>query len=464
MANGTFGGGDGSQGNPFLIEDDLDAVTYFSTIYKFESYAILVNNVSSYRALGIAGNLDPEFVSYYNKYFDLNGYTYEILRELNGALNLIYGISRMDFETFAIIYDSVGTGYFKLYYNINNGNEYVSSEYSIVQLDSSFDTRIMVKFIGCNILLSNIGSPELTDSVSSTTTRGWVDVSNGYDNQYYFEGCTINVNIGADIKIQKSKSTRIKVDAFSISECNKCYILISGGVNAISDTDFDMEVDMDLGDNCIINVESLTITGRDTWNYSGTSYGRVIINIQNYSYIEGSISYDYNSTYDKRKTINRVRINASGNNNYVNTYISAVGTFSSSSLYVNRDKIFMLGEGEGTDDYFYSDSEMKNRDTFTTFKFADVYKDGVWGIDPAINGGYPYFIWYTYPTAKIGLFVQGKLGIVEIPTYSLSEVSGECIKFNSGKEVRAIKLVATTDSNALPIRIKTSKGIMSLSK
>ena len=479
MANGTFGGGDGSQGNPFLIEDDLDAERYFYTPYEFESYALLVNNIITNKPIGLSTNMgiDENFYPiYYNKHFDLNGYTYAVNRELNGYVNLL---RFNDYIINMYFNDSIGTGELAFNYNKNSGSEFTNSYMNILQTENLDKQKVT---FSCRVTFKIVGAIEFYSSAIEEDS-GYL-IYNTVDN-YYFNSCMLNIIFDVNILTDKQN---VEVYGYYFKNVDNCYVTVSGGISATAkEQECVLSINNDISTSnsrydkylgYILNYNMLaTCAGglksiRDTILYYN-------INATGTHYIDGSLSLSSRSLADKKAAYCRFGSSGYAEQSYVNLYVHISNGYwkyewsnstgiTISEPYTNKDKLFVNGsviDSYGSVQYNYvSDADMHNKSTFKEFLFYPEAVKPIWGIDPAINEGYPYLLWYTYPTAKIGLFVQGKLGIIEIPTYSLSEVSGECIKFNSGKEVRVIKLVATTDSNALPIRIKTSKGIMSLSK
>lgn len=460
MANGNFGGGDGSIFNPYIIEDMLDFVAASKDISGAEKF-IIVNDIDASEYIK---DNSFEIIDFYNSMRIIDG--------LGHSIN--FGGIELHKSVFLDAFDLE---------NINLIN--------IRQSEGSFINRYG-KLKKCGIV---IDTSEGIDSEGYTT---FGSLSGGCD----FENCVIN------LRCHGNKNNNFKIDEFNTLNVNLDFTgIIKSYLNLDINLDYTIYTTEEPVHNIIANIN---LQG-DQYKTSGEVYiffnqvytlnipledyekdlRQLKVGIQSSGYCYSNISlftgylFDLNElgAHSDETSINvynhwYYQFGSGYSRNSYNILIPEY--FVHTGFYRYPDYTLSIGSNIGlpfyeTDSFIecnridildikkrngvVTDDMLKQKITFKGFDF-----DNIWSIDDN-NGGYPYFKWETFQgETKASLFISTPKGILNIPFYDIENVSNGSLFFKSIDKIKVIKLVSPDSPDALPIRIMTPKGIMSFSK
>lgn len=481
MANGLYGGGDGSLLDPYIIEDEMDLRVYME-----------VNDGSSNIVYGsIINNIDIKDSNKINMYgykdIEGNGVNVNIL-EVSGNNKFIDNLSTINFKniTFnaSLEYKDTSTSYIenRLFYTaLNKSNINVNGCKLNISID--IDTRNNEYSENIVPIFFSFKGIKIIESYINILYNCNIDIlGNGFSNRYTL---------------------------LESGDMNRCLIGINGDVNFANENTSNTESGIDItiiswygissnnGAECIIT-NGLKINITDNGRYKGTELKFKSIDISPMvsqsvgkdinSYMDGNIDIKWILNVDSSKLdkydLDDFNIATSVNRVYINTYIKLdiinytgsldIGDIVAGSLgymdsIFNMDRLIINNKSVSKYESFdpsglyKSDSEMLDINTYLNEMFNF---DLIWGIDTTINNGYPYLLWYPYKTESESILkIQGDGEVIEIPLYNISDMKDEYIVISIGGDVKkAVKLVAIGDSQASAVKVMTSNGVMCLSR
>lgn len=517
MANGAFGGGDGSQNDPFLIEDVLDFKRALNTDDYSEAeedeslepgyvWYTVMNDITLADSVTVNGRYKDIFMLQHNLNLEQGceiHYSNSFVRVNGGIVNV--NMRSNNINNTCVVYEGTKYGDGTLAFCFESCDVNINIQSSIDM--STIDTRkiSILNLIGFYIFKCNL---YVTANVNLTHCE---------------QGGSTSVSLLLSPRI---RSTIVKFKGKIVTDAENTSTLPSSSSRHLSNITILNTNNTNMVGNKASNVPPTNIYRFENFEidnnidvYKSGSVGNlqgliqsgiIIINGQmgtplgptnrDYgSYIDGTFTFKQNvkKSLDDVTILRGSMYAVIGRIGYVNYWkidfthniYGASGfekwveivkgqtqkiptTDGSISPALDCDRIIICGEVLNsvlTTPALTPTSRPRSARVLMTndnalILFTELSFGTFWGLDPNINEGYPYLIDIQPIKPVGGLFVQGKSGTIQIPTYSLSDVSGACLRFNAGDEIRVIKLVATTDSNALPIRVQTSSGVMSLSK
>lgn len=456
MANGNFGGGDGSAGNPYLIEDMLDLLAGSLIDTKDFLYFRIVKDID---ASGYVSNPDYRII-YYSNYKILHGNDYTI--DLGNIPLIGYFISGNNISNIVFLNIRQCSSYFIAGNNIHHCKFYIDTSGYIEDAGYTvFGKLTKSKLSYCEVYMKCYGKDydvkfRIFASEGITydlTTLGGsyyrckinIDVNLDYVyNEEYIMGCSFAIYMGASL--EESILTG-NVNTFITYKYNNTL----GGLYYIY---FDLRMPtLDKNSYSMTNVSAGFSTDFFILGYH--------VDLAT-AYITSALGkYCYNrSSYNIHIPELRPEEDYGRSNYtlYLDKFGASVSNFFSSyatDSYIHcniPDKLIV-----SMDTGLVPDELLKDKDLYMYWDF-----DNIWDIRPDINGGYPYLRWDIF--YKPTLFIKTAKGILNIPFYTGVSTIDNYVTFRDDKEDRLIKLVSPNSPDALPIRIMTPKGIMSFSK
>ena len=497
MANGLYGGGDGSLSSPYIIEDEEDLIVYLGGVFGKDTYSVINNDIDCYNKVELAGGNAKDI--------DIGTYRVSLHKNIENDYIIYNGDKGLNLLK---IHGDKERGVFEFITDLNNISNI--ELYNIVELALSTNSitgatyDVAVWFNSINISIKMIGDLDIStgyyNSRNIKIARFFEEEDNiiGYP-RYIFNGC--NIDIKADVNIRCGARllytySNISVKGFRSYNVDECIINIGG--NIYFDNDFKTRITIDsvslnngrsLIDNSIcenvIIFDNLYIYSfyNYTDNEDDVSIG-VNSNVQSNVYSNGNINIKV-----ARKSGNRSNVTMSessylggktlGTSGYSNHYVNMNKDYEDLTnivFSISRDQIknidrmtidmisaesyILENDSSGS---WYDSLKMLNKGTYSWFDF-----NKVWGIDRGINYGYPYFYWHAISNVVdvTGILkVKSIDEIIEIPLYDLSEISGKYMVVSLGNGVKkAVKLVEVGDSKASDVKLMTDRGIMCLSR
>lgn len=474
MANGNFGGGDGSIGNPYKIEDMLDLLAgSLLEVNKTTTHFQIVNNIDASEYIS-----NPDFITFeYNKYKIVYGNNNTIdfgNIQLFKKVFKIQNIYNLNFINIRQCDDCFISGVYELTStNINNCKFYIdTSEYKKYNSDHTGyilifgrltnDDLYIAQFNNCYINLKCYGK----DTNAAFRVR-YVPLSSDLGTlggSYY--RCKIELDIKleyiVDRGIIRSDLYYIDIAADLNKECfvvGNVYTYITYKYNKTPGYAYYIHFTLNLptlyfNSYSMLNVSAgFNVDFKEIGNHVDLVDASIRVHNRQKCYDSSTYRFDIPNIPDWKpgRSSFTIELEAFGNTSAGSDggYSYATADFITSNL-IDR---LTIKSGPG----LVPDSYLKDKDTFMNWDF-----ENIWGISPNINGGYPYLRWYNY--SEDNLFIMTPKGILNIPFYSRDDTLDKYVLFKNTSEIKFIKLVSPNSPDALPIRIMTPKGIMSFSK